>query len=365
MAAISDTQAAYIRRVKEALNRELGSRKYSYSQLLSILEERYDFRINKGTLRELFNVSSSSMNYACLITVCAFFGLNLNEFLVPEVINDIGGTVTSSRRRPEKKRPDSIAPFLKSLEPVSGKFSVLRDESYMGDFRGYISTPTRKDAIEEFNLSLYKDPDQIAHARLVRRSSSKRSVSYEYVGIPYHSKAYQSVLIFLTDTKGKGEFYFLTFGFRQYRSEEGLLFRQGLAVTGESLRSGSMVSQNFVLIKNGLSEEDQKYLPGLLRSPVNEFCVDWEKVNTLAEEYPEVRQLMKELSDNNYEYTEEVCIFNEDVILQLNRLAISSGDRIRALLLLKSRSSVPDKNYYVAESKFSGFAANELIGDQT
>ena len=57
----------------------------------------------------------------------------------------------------------------------------------------------------------------------------------------------------MTDLKAKGEFYFLAFGFQQYRTDEdGLVFRQGLAVTGESLGKGSILAQNFVLFNTDL-----------------------------------------------------------------------------------------------------------------
>lgn len=357
---LTDTQINYVRRIKEELNEVLISSKYTYSQLQELLEERYDFSINKGTLKELFNADNPNINYACLITTCTFFGLNLQKLLTPETISDNNCYYVNTNTQ-KKRKTTTTHPFLESIKSSSNKFTVLRDEGYMGTFKGFIVVPTKSDTVEEFNLTLYKDEDGIAHAKLIRKSAIKsKSTCYEYAGIPYHSKAYQSILIFLTDTKAKGEFYFLSFGFQQYRSEKGLMFRQGFAITGESLRSGSMVAQNFVLFNKELTPENLKYVPGLLKIPVNEFCVPVETAKKLADEYPEVQLLFDKLSGIITQTQEQVYILNEASILSL-RSDLSPYDRIKALLLLKGKALVPEKNYYVADSKFSGFAKNFLL----
>ncbi|MGN1140162.1 MAG: hypothetical protein ACI4TF_03075 [Oliverpabstia sp.] len=362
---LPDSQLEYIKRVKADLKQALYASKYTYTQLQSILEERYGFSINKGTLRDLFDDNNTNLNYACLITTCKFFGFDFNKFLEPETISDADDYFNINPKNISRKpKKNNTHPFIESLKSVNTKFTVLRDDGYMGEFKGYIVAPTKSSAIDEFHLTLYKDEDGIAHAKLIRRAASKqKNECFEYSGIPYHSKAYQSVLLFLTDTKAKGEFYFLSFGFQQYRSEEGLIFRQGLAITGESLRSGSMVAQNFVLLNHDLLPEKQKYIPGLLKTPVNEFCVPVETANKLASEYPEVKILLEKLSGTMNQSKEQVYIFNEDIILSLNRIDLSAYDRIKALLLLKGEALAPEKNYYVADSKYSGFAKNYLLND--
>ena len=363
---LPDPQLEYIRRIKEELNQALYASKYTYTQLQGLLEERYGFSINKGTLKDLFDINSTNLNYACLITTCKFFGYDFNKFLQPETISESEDyfNISTKNNVKKKKKTNTFHPFIDSLKSVNSKFTVLRDNGYMGEFKGYISVPTKSNSIDEFNLSMYKDEDGIARAKLIRSSKTKhRTEFFEYTGIPYHSKAYQSVLLFLTDTRATGEFYFLTFGFQQYRSEEGLLFRQGLAITGESLRSGSMVSQNFVLLTHSLSLDKQKYIPGLLKLPTNEFCVPVETANKLAHEYPEVKILMERLPGTIQQCKEDVYIFSEDNILSFNRTKLTPYDRMKALHLLKGGAVAPEKNYYVADSKYSGFAINYLLDD--
>ena len=124
-----------------------------------------------------------------------------------------------------------------------------------------------------------------------------------------------------------------------------------------------MVSQNFVLLTHSLSLDKQKYIPGLLKLPTNEFCVPVETANKLAHEYPEVKILMERLPGTIQQCKEDVYIFSEDNILSFNRTKLTPYDRMKALLLLKGGAVAPEKNYYVADSKYSGFAINYLLDD--
>lgn len=363
--SLPDSQLAYIKRIKEELNLALGASKYTYTQLQGLLASRYGFKINKGTLRDLFDTKSTNMNYACLITTCMFFGFDFNKFLMPDEVENKNEYLTRIKKYDKNQKRHGFYPLIESLSNVEDKFTILRDDGYMCDFKGYIITPSDSNLIDEFDLSMYKDSEGIAHAKLVRQSiSNTKNERFEFEGIPYHSKAYQSVLLFLTDVKANGEFYFLSFGFQQYRNGEGLLFRQGLAVTGKSLRSGSMISQNFILLNHDLANENHVYIPGLLKSPANEFCVPVNTAMELANQYPEVKLLLETLANSVNHTAENIYIFNEDVILKLNRIPLSAYERIKALLLLKGEAIIPDKNYYVADSKFSGFAKNYLLGDK-
>ena len=363
---LPEPQMEYIKRIKEELNKALYASKYTYTQLQALLEERYGFSINKGTLRDLFDVNNTNLNYACLVTTCKFFRFDFNTFLEPETISDDDNyfTINTKNNSRIKRKASNTHPFIESLKSVNSKFTVLRDDGYMNKFKGYIVAPAKSNTIDEFNLTMYKDDEGVAHAKLIRRSMGRQKNEYfGYYGIPYHSKAYQSVLIFLVDTKATGEFYFLSFGFQQYRGSEGLIFRQGLAITGESLRSGTMIAQNFVLLNNDIPPEKIKFIPGLLKTPANEFCVPFDEANQLAEEYPEVKSLMEKLAITVRQSKEQVYIFNEDNVLSLSRIDLSAYDRIKALLLLKGKALIPEKNYYGADNKYSGFAKNYLLKD--
>ena len=365
---IPDPQIEYIIRIKKQLGKDFGASKLSLTQLQGILEEKYGFNINKGTLANLFNENNMNIDYACLVTVCKFFRYDFKEFLEPESMDDSPELFANNAKISERlieDKPQKIEdhPFFMSIEPVKNKFTILQDEGYMGDFEGFIMAPTENGGMSKFNLSIHQSDEGYAQAILVRKSTSKPKHQFEFRGVPYYSKAYKAVLLFMTDVKAKGEFYFLTFGFQQYRTDEGLIFRQGLAVTGESLGSGSIVAQNFVLFNSEISQEKMKYIPGLLKAPSNEFCVPVEVVEKLSTEYPEVCSLMTELYGTMEGEKAPVYIVNENEILNIGKSKPTKYDRIKALLLLKGESKVADKYYYEADSKFSGFGKNYLVGE--
>lgn len=371
---LEEAQLEYVRQVKSSLAAALGASSLNVTQLAVILHDTYGFNINKGTLKTLFDINNSNMDYACLVTVSRFFGFDFNELLRPEILEDRNEYFTDKakvakrlllEKEEETNRPKDN-PFMESLRTVKSKFTLLEDEGYMGDFHGFIVSPSKSsDSISEFKLSIWKE-DGVSYAKFIRKSNGKqKKEKFEYTGSPYYSKAYKAVLLFLTD-KTKGEFYFLSFGFQQYRTEEGLLFRQGLAVTGESLGVGALVAQNFVLTGTDISKdkEKRKYIHGLLKAPNNEFCIPADTVQRLAKQHPEVEMLLKELHGTIDQEKEEVYIMNEDNILSVGRVSMSKYDRIKALLILKGESLVADKYYYWADSKFSGFGKNILTGTE-
>lgn len=365
----SEIQLQYVKEIKRRLNKALKYAGLNPTQLQDKLEKEYKFNINKNTLQVLFDEKNPNIDYACLVTTCAYFDFDFDKLLKPESVSDTSpyeglgerasGLVDKEAELESNKPTD---PFLKSMYGVRKKFSILRDEGYMGKFSGFIKSPTKSGGIGEFDLTIEKGDDGNAYAKLVRRTTSNRNC-FEYHGVPYYSKAYKAVLIFMTDVKVRGEFYFLAFGFQQYRTDEdGLVFRQGLAVTGESLGAGSILAQNFILLNTDLSADKMKYVPGLLKAPNNEFCVPVDVSKKLAEKNLEVQQFMEEFTSFLEQAETSMYIVNEDEIISNTRSSLSKYDKIKALLMLKAESKVGDKYYYVADSKFSGFGKNYLAG---
>lgn len=376
---VPEEQRAFIERVKRELDEHFTESKLNKSQLLSMLEETYGFPINKGTLDNLFKYDNPNIDFICFVTVCHFFGININGMMTLPILTAKHLRYTGEGKELEKKSvlPQASSarerdPFFESVQAVRQKFPVLKDEGYVGEFKGFIMPPTTSnDSISDFDLTMKKDEDGVMRATVVRTtsyySSKARKMKTEkfiYHGVPVFAKKYKAVLLFLTEETANGEFYLLSFGFEEYRTDEGLVFRQGLSLTGEAFGRGSLVAQNFLIFNKPIEESKMKYISGLLKAPNNEVCISVEEANKLAARYPEVRRFMDELSGVLKLNKKEMYVLDEDNILTDKTSSLSRYDRIKALLLLKSKSTVGGKYYYQADCKYAGFVKNYLLNDE-
>ena len=282
------------------------------------------------------------------------------------------GCVKDPRKNqnPELRIPPH--PFVEIFKSVQSKFPVLKDDGNTGEFVGYIMPPTKGDSDKEepcsFNLKLEKDQSGTMRATAVREVLNKnrnKADKLTYTGVPLLAKAYKAVIMFLTDEKNSGEFYFLSFGFEKYRTQDGLVFRQGLAVTGEAYNRATLVSQNFLLFEHSLREADLSLVPGLLKVPSNEICISVEDTMELVDSYPEVRRFLDAMKDEMTNRKKDMYILREDNILSLETLNLSQEERLRVLLLLKSKASAEYKHYHKASGTYSHYAKNVLMSIET
>lgn len=373
---MSKTQLLYVKQIKEWLNRALGECGLKEPQLLEMLERTYGFNINKGTLHKLFDISNPNVDFFCMMAVCKFFGFEFNDLLAPAaVVNENGNVEVENYRHiaekvkaktaelekvqfVEKKERDA---FWQSIAKTRKKFPVLEDEGYLGSFKGFITSPTKKGPMKRFNLTMEKDERGVMHAKAARTVNARNTLYFS--GVPLLARAYNAVIMFLTDEKDTGEFYFLAFGFKKYRSDEGLIYRKGLAVTGETYGSAAIVSQNFLIFKNDLRPEDEKYIPGLLKSPDDEFCVSVDDAEELAAKHPEVRRFLDAMGEAIDRRTKEMLVLKEANIITLDILELPPLERFKALLLLKSKAVISEKHVYRDESTYAGLANDYLMDD--
>lgn len=376
-------QEEYVKGIKRTLKKALALSRLRVPDLLVCLEECYKININRGTLEKLFDPDNQNIDYACLVTVCTYFGIDMNTLLIPELqpeseephlmIGSLLGIGRDEFATAKKKVDiDEVAkhPFFESVASIYKKFPVLKDDGYTGDFKGYILPPTNgnpdKKRIVSFNLSLKKDSKGVMHAKAVRETANvhrRKNEQLVYTGVPLYVKAYKIVIMFLTDEKERGEFYFLSFGFEQYRTSEGLMFRKGLAVTSEAFGGAALVAQNFLIFEHEPNQDDLKYLPGLLKAPNNEICVSVEDAEELAAKYPEVRAFMDAMAmgDEMNRRKKNMFVLHEDNIISLELPGLTIEDKLKALLLLKSKSTIEEKYYYKARGTYSIFAKENMM----
>lgn len=122
-----------------------------------------------------------------------------------------------------------------------------------------------------------------------------------------------------------------------------------------------MVAQDFLLFNKPLAEDKLKYVPGLLKIPNGDFCVSVENAEALAKEHEEVRVFLEKLQKVLELNRSEMYVLNEDNILSGKTPDLSKYDCLKALLFLKEKSTVADKCYFDASSKFYGFVKSCLL----
>lgn len=360
-------QSAYISRVKNILRLALGEYGLGFPQLRKELEETYGVHINLGTLKALFEPADMSLDSICLLTVCKYFGLDMNELLQPEAkpehperFRDIAEKVKAADYTGDGATLGLVHdPFWESIASTREKFPVLENDGYTGDFYGYLMSSNEMREYRTFILSLKKDENGVMHAVMEKHTGGEPQI---YRGVPLFAKSHGAVLMFLTNEEHSGEFYFLAMGFERY-PDKGLLFRKGLAVTGGGYASKSIYSQNFVLCKNKLSEDKIRYLDGLLKAPDNQFCISVEDADRLAEEYPEVKNFMEKASDALGRRTENMYALSENDIYSLRLPGLSKYDRMKAMLILKGSSFMADTYCYRARGTYSNFAVDCLLDE--
>lgn len=353
---MTDERKEYILAVKKALNEQLESTgKTIHATFLEL--EKYKMGLNEGTFRKTFNYKTTkeednyTLDLFCILTVCRHWGIDVSEILEPS--------------RSEEIKMQKEHPLVAALNR-EGKFHVLTNEKYRGDYTGYIVGPTPTDEkIGTININ-FEMVDGKMEATLTRKhpyyeptNENMEEGVYTMKGVPLCSDLYK--MIFIVFSNSIGDTQFLFFGYEDYRTKRGMVYRQGLSITGEAPNRPNLVAQNFLLFKKGIQKSKEKFIPGLLALPQNIFCVEKELVKELEKEHDEVRAFMEAYGDEliRDEYT--VYPISEDSFLTKARPKLTQDEIIKALLILKSASGVPKKNYYQADTKYSNFGINYML----
>ena len=372
----------YIRGVKKKLSEALVKSKLTNAALLTQLEDTYGFGLNRGTLSKLFDENdTTSLDYACLVTVCHFFGFDFNKILEPEVkpgfpprYRDIAGEeygLPDEERginRTGAREIDTGKAFIESLRDAQDQFLILNDEGYEGVFTGYyLPESQRKPAPRKFTLEMKKQDNGTMKARLEQKirfmnpkTKKMETKSEVFVGVPVYVKAYRSVMILMTSDKNTGECWLLAFAYQKYDTEVGLVYRHGLMLTGESIKGAALSAETFLLFNTPVKKDKQKFLTGLLKAPNWRYTVSVDEAKELAEKDPDVKEFLEKFDKILEMNRQDVYVIHEDDILTANAVKMEKYDRVKGLLMLKAISTVAGVYHFRAKHRYTGFAVNYL-----
>ncbi|MBQ7359521.1 MAG: hypothetical protein IJW63_05455 [Lachnospiraceae bacterium] len=375
---------AYIKKVKKALNaaRNEANKKEELSEykLLAEIRKAYGFKLARQTLRNLFDEKSNSLDYACLVTVCRFYGFDFNKILSPEPINGAEEkfrTCAAPRYRVlddqnNKGINNEIYAgelFAKSTREVKDKFLVLTDDSYFGTFYGYTaSEDSTKTTPNEFTLKIERDANTDVSSATLRTTMSYEDsgkvndVVESYHGIPVFVTSYRVIILFLVKDN-TGEFRQMSFSYKEHENGMGLIFRHGIMLTGERLNGETLCAQSFVLFNKQIQEDKYQYLLGLLKTPNHTFSVPIDEAMELAKTDVDVADFLEQFSGALNRHRKEVYMINEDNILHDKASNMMKDNIVKALLRLKQKARLQNVYHYrAAKYRFENFAVSELAG---
>lgn len=163
----------------------------------------------------------SAFNMYAAITMCRYFNKDISALLAPPK----AGTL-------ELPDADTLT--------AEGKYAVLDDEHYFGNFFGYMfsrNKGTRQ--INPFTLTIQKQTGRVT-ATLLYKSPKEPLTLY---GIPKLITRTNNIYIIFSNQEG--EFFEFFFHYRKYRADK-MWYRRGIVVADEASTEAPVV-ENFVL----------------------------------------------------------------------------------------------------------------------
>lgn len=296
---------------------------------------------SENSLVQTLNINENSkyesiFNMYAAITMCRYFNKDISALLAPPKAGVL-----------ELPNVDAIS--------ADGKYVILEDEYYFGDFYGYMFSRNKATVkINSFKLSIQRQADGVIATLLY--SNPKKPILLH--GIPKLITRTSNIYIIFSNQDG--EFFELFFHYQKYRVDK-MWYRRGIVVADEASTEAPIV-ENFVLCDKEIPQEKMKYLPGLLMMSGPRFCVSLSKAQTLAND--------SDMSDFLQQYgfilehnKKEMYIIDENVILSCIG-SESSEEKHRAicqLLLLREQAEVARQISYPADSAYPGFAHDFLV----
>lgn len=245
------------------------------------------------------------------------------------------------------------------LEQTNG-FIPFND--YIGHYRGYMNSFNKdKSEVSSFDLTLSISETGVPSAVLIHHFEALTAGGelwkhdIEYKGTPI--LVLNNSTIYMTLTNDAGRFMILTFTYQRYMSGE-LYYRRGSVLTIETNQLEPVIL-NFVMFHHPVDIEDNgAYLKGLLKI-TNEmhqlFTVPKSVIDTLREKSSEVRDFLDRFEQSYVIHEEPVYQIDEGMALYMsNQDEPEQRNRVmKALLLLREQSTLPDRLIYPAYTPYS------------
>lgn len=312
----------HIENIKSKLSKALSDDNISVNKLTKNLNDLgYPFTYN--TINDTLNSSTQTLNTLVVVALCKYWDLDLNYVLA----------------EPDE---NSLINKVYSFEEDNDKFVVLTDKMYAGSYTCYFLNYYSSKFPNESNLlkgtmEITID-DKGASAVFTSGFDDKANGKNIFRGVPYLSTFTNNIVLFMHDEIGK--FYFFTMHYKKYHSKE-MMFRIGTMQTVYKQSNCMPLSQKFIMFRNDIQPESQKYLLGILDMDFEKIIIRNNDLKQLAKKEPIVMQFCEQFEKLLANSTHEAHIFTKQQIFDEFDIYMDTEDILRALLLIKNFSVSP------------------------
>lgn len=309
-----------------------------------LLAYEYSLYFAENSLSQTLNIKNpnyeTTFNYNAAITLCRFFNKDISSLFAP---------------------PENGQNNLTDADPLQsgGKYRILDDEKYQGDFYGYMFSRyyrnENEDEIIPISVSIYPRGNQF-EATLRYKHPKK---THELVGIPKLITATNTVYIIFTNQQG--DFFEMFFHYKKYTRDK-MWYRKGLIVTNES-STENPIALNFILLDKEVPNEKLKYLPGMLKFCESHFCISEEKLKELMDTNSDINAFVSEYHYLLEHNKKQMYVFNENTLMSLIKEK-HSDERyfdICQLMLIKENAEIPSMIQYPKSNEYPEFSHDYLI----
>lgn len=287
------------------------------------------FSFSDKALYNAFNYSETSLNSLVIIAICKVLHIN-PSWLFSE--------------------PDHLTSFSDySSDSISGAdlYTTLTDPHYMHEYYCYTLRPTYGALYQSCRLSIEKTGEDKSLAVLkmsdeVLRLGEKEHFTNVFTGVPVLCKA--DGVVYIVFTNELGYMQFLCFDYVKYRRAE-MYFRMGLLVLVNPVTKTPQM-QKLMISSRELEPEELPYVEGLLKVSNDQIILTEEGMEELLEEYSDYEKAVQFRKDFMplFQLLSRKCyVLNEKEILSYSASRLSEKDRMRAIMLLESRSLQPSE----------------------
>jgi len=322
----------YIISIKEKLNNYVDEYIKKTGKTLNNIHkdlEKKGFTFTYNTIKNTLDIGKLTLNTLVIVELCEYCNIDINEIF-------------------SKNNNHNNSDF---LIPNEENFIPLMDPKYAGTYYCYFFRPVQFETGLDKGILTINIDDNSSDVKFELKISRKNidneeiQISKFFYGVPYLSKKFNNILIFLTSPIG--EYYFMTIDYKYYVNL-GMYFRIGSFCTYNSENDHPPLFEKIVLCRKELSDENRDYIYGLLNLNNEKIMIKRNHLENLCNQNDLINKFFQTFKNILENQLHNCYIFGEKQILEFFNLNstdidMNKEDIIRAILILRKHSLSPER----------------------